>query len=117
MIKGFSEGSLTNTPFGRFLTPGLSDGTEVEIIIRPQHRRIDFDRNGRGPNPTKDEGVAARAIVERSRFTGRESLIEFFMDSDGLYLKASVPAVFLPKVGTVLWLTMRRDRCFVFPVN
>ena len=117
VIKGFSEGSLTNTPFGRFLTPGLSDGTEVEIIIRPQHLRIDFDRNGKGPNPTKNEGVAARAIVERSRFTGRESLIEFLIDSDGLYLKASVPAVFLPKVGTVLWLTMRRDRCFVFPIN
>jgi iron(III) transport system ATP-binding protein len=25
-----------------------------------------------------------------------------------------VPNVFLPKVGTVMWLTVRRDRCFVF---
>ena len=117
LIKGHSKGSLTDTPFGRFLTPGLPDGTEVDIVTRPQHIRIDFDRNGKGPNPTKEEGVAARAIVQRSRFTGRESLIEFIMDSDGTNLKASVPAVFLPKKGTILWLTMRRDRCFVFPVD
>jgi iron(III) transport system ATP-binding protein len=37
-----------DTPFGLFLTPGLADGTRVEIVIRPQHLRIDFDRNGRG---------------------------------------------------------------------
>ena len=117
VIKGHSKGSLTDTPFGRFLTPGLPDGTEVDIVTRPQHIRIDFDRNGKGPNPTKEDGVAARAIVRRSRFTGRESLIEFTMDSDGTNLKASVPAVFLPRNGTVLWLTMRRDRCFVFPVH
>ena len=117
VIKGYSKGSLTDTPFGRFLTPGLLDGTQVDIVIRPQHLRIDFDRNGRGPNPTKEEGVPSKAVVESSRFVGRESLIEFKMNSDNSILKASVPAVFLPKPGTILWLTMRRDRCFVFPVK
>ena len=29
-------------------------------------------------------------------------------------LKATVPAVFLPKPGMALWLTVRRERCFVF---
>ena len=42
-------------------------------------------------------------------------MVEFRMDFDGSVLKATVPAVFLPKAGTTLWLTMRRDRCFVFP--
>ena len=64
MIKGHSKGSLTDTPFGRFLTPGLLDGTQVDIVIRPQHLRIDFDRNGRGPNPTQEEGVPSKALVE-----------------------------------------------------
>ena len=36
------------------------------------------------------------------------------MDFDGGIVKATVPAVFLPKPGTPLWLTVRRDRCFVF---
>jgi iron(III) transport system ATP-binding protein len=115
VIKGTSHGALTETPFGQFLTPGLKDGQPVEIIIRPQHLRMDFDRHGKGPNPTPQEGAPAKGVVKRARFIGRESLVEFEMDFDGSTLTATVPAVFLPKPGTVLWLMMRRDRCFVFP--
>lgn len=114
VIRGTSRGALTGTPFGEFLTPGFGDGQEVEIVIRPQHLKLDFDRGGRGPNPTASDGVAARGVVERARFIGNESLVEFRMDYDGSMLKAIVPNVFLPKPGTPLWLTLRRDRCFVF---
>jgi iron(III) transport system ATP-binding protein len=116
VIRGIVRGALTETPFGRFLAPGVPDGAEVEIIIRPQHLRIDFDREGRGPNPTPEEGAPARGVVERARFMGKESLVEFRMDFDGSVLKATVPAVFLPRAGTPMWLMIRRDRCFVFPV-
>jgi len=114
VIDGVVNGALTETPFGKFLAPGVPDGTTVEIISRPQHMRIDFDRNGCGPNPTDCDGVAARANVVRARFMGNESLVEFRMDYDGSILKASVPSVFLPAEGTVLWLTLPRNRCFVF---
>lgn len=117
IIEGVSKGALTETPFGQFLTPGHEDGAPVEIIIRPQHIRIDFDRAGKGPNPTATDGVPARASVLRSRFVGRESRIEFRMETDGSVLKASVPAVFLPKPDTMMWLTLRRDRCLVFPAT
>ena len=117
VIRGKVEGALTDTPFGRFLAPGVPDGTEVEIVIRPRHLRIDFDRHGKGPNPTPQDGTPARGVVERSRFIGNESLVEFRMDYDGSILKAAVPSVFLPKPGTVLWLMIRRERCFVFPVT
>lgn len=116
VIRGVSRGALTETPFGAFLTPGHKDGAEVEIVIRPQHLRIDFDRGGRGPNPTAQDGTAARGTVLRSRYLGRESLVDFAMDFEGAKLTASVPGVFLPKPGTVLWLMIRRDRCFVFDV-
>lgn len=115
VIRGVSRGALTLTPFGEFLTPGHADGAPVEIIIRPQHLKIDFDRGGRGPNPTPMDGTPARGTVVRSRFLGRESLVEFSMDYAGEKLTAAVPGVFLPKPGTVLWLMIRRDRCFVFP--
>ena len=115
VIQGVVHGALTETAFGQFLAPGVPDGTEVDIVIRPQHLRIDFDRQGRGPNPTVAEGAPARGVVERARFMGSESLVEFRMDFDGSRLKALVPSVFLPKVGTPLWLMIRRDRCFVFP--
>lgn len=114
VIRGTVRGALTDTPFGQFLAPGVPDGTEVEIVIRPQHLRIDFDRDGRGPLPTPEDGIPARGVVERARYMGHESLVEFRMDHDGSILKASVPSVFLPKPGTPLWLMIRRGKCFVF---
>ncbi len=117
VIRGKVQGALTATPFGDFLTPGHADGTRVEIIIRPQHLKIDFDRAGRGPNPTPVDGTPARGTVTRARYMGRESLVDFAMDFEGAVLTASVPGVFLPKPGTVLWLMIRRDRCFVFPAK
>jgi iron(III) transport system ATP-binding protein len=115
VIRGEVQGALTATPFGDFLTPGHADGVGIEIVIRPQHLKIDFDRAGRGPNPTAGDGTAARGTVARARYLGRESLVDFVMDFDGSVLTASVPGVFLPKAGAVLWLMIRRDRCFVFP--
>ena len=115
VIRGQSRGALTETPFGAFLTPGHPDGADVRIAIRPQHLKIDFDRAGRGPNPTPADGTPARGVVRRARFVGRESLVELVMDFDGSLLRASVPAVFLPQAGTPLWVMLRRDRCFVFP--
>ncbi|MBT9382507.1 ABC transporter ATP-binding protein [Pseudooceanicola sp. CBS1P-1] len=115
VIRGRVQGALTETPFGQFLAPGLPDGAEVEIVIRPQHLSIDFDRGGTGPLPTAARGTPARGIVQRARFMGNESLVEFRMDHDGSILKATVPNVFLPRPGKPLWLTIRRDRCFVFP--
>ena len=47
-IKGMVNNSQTETPFGLFMTPGLTNGVSVEIIIRPQHLKIDFDRKGKG---------------------------------------------------------------------
>ena len=117
VIRGVSRGALTETPFGAFLTPGHGDGAAVDIVIRPQHLKIDFDRAGRGPNPTAMDGTPARGSVLRSRYLGRESLVEFRMDFDGSVLTTSVPGVFLPKSDTVLWLMIRRDRCFVFPAR
>ena len=117
VIKGISKGALTETPFGAFLTPGHPDGTPVDIVIRPQHLKIDFDRAGRGPNPTAKDGTPARGTVTRARFLGRESLVDFAMDQGPLTLTAAVPGVFLPKPGTALWLMIRRDRCFVFPAS
>ena len=114
-LEGVVRGALCDTPFGQFLAPGLADGTPVDIVFRPQHVRLDFDRQGRGPAPTPTDGVPARAQVVRARFMGKESLVEFRTDDGGATVTATVPAVFLPKPGTAIWLSIRRDRCFVFP--
>jgi len=105
----------TETPFGRFLTPGLVDGADVEIIIRPQHLKIDADEGQGAPRPSAANGAPARGRVDRARFMGSESLIEVRMEHDGSLLKATVPGAWLPERGSALWLSLRRDRCFVFP--
>lgn len=115
VVQSMVQGALADTVFGQFLAPGLADGTHVDIVFRPQHVRIDFDRAGQGPLPTPRDGVAARGTVERARFLGHESLVEFRMDHDQEILKATVPGVFLPKPGKPMWLTIPRDKCFVFP--
>lgn len=115
VLPGVVRGALTHTPFGEFLAPGLPDGTAVDIVIRPQHLRIDFDRSGQGPAPTPQNGTAAHASVRRARFLGRESLVDFVTDDGAIPLTAAVPGVFLPPVGTPMWLMLRRDRVFVFP--
>ncbi|RMF41322.1 MAG: ABC transporter ATP-binding protein [Alphaproteobacteria bacterium] len=115
VISSRVHGAQTDTPFGLFLAPGHEDGAWVDIAIRPQHLRIDFDRGGQGPAPSVEHGVWARGHVTRARFMGGESLVELRMDHDGRVLKAAVSGVFLPAPGTPLWLALRRDRCFVFP--
>ncbi|MEO1238480.1 MAG: ABC transporter ATP-binding protein [Pseudomonadota bacterium] len=113
-IDAVANGAQVETAFGAFEAAGIADGTTMEVVIRPQHVRIDFDRGGRGPNPTAEDGTPVRGTVERARYMGRESLVEFRLD-DGSAMRATVPSVFLPHVGTVMWLMLRRKSCFVFP--
>ena len=108
------KGALAKTPFGEFFAPGHADGTILDIVIRPQHIRIDFDRAGQGPSPTDAMGHAARARVLRSRFLGQNSLVDFKLEQ-GAVLTASVPSVFLPKPDTLFWLLAPRKNCYVFP--
>ncbi len=113
-IQATLKGSLADTPFGQFFAPGLADGTDIDIVFRPHQIRSDFDTKGQGPLPTASQGVAARGIVKRARFVGNESLIEFEMDF-GSTIKVTVPNVFLPNKGHPLWLTVPRDKCYIFP--
>lgn len=113
IIHGVVAQSQTETPFGRFLTPGMSDGTDVEVIVRPQHLKINI--GPRAPRESAETGAAARGRVVRSRFMGGHSLIEARMEHDGSVLSASTPGAFLPAPGQPLWLSLRRDRCHVFP--
>lgn len=114
VIHGEVHSRQTDTPFGLFLTPGLVDGADVEIIVRPQHLKIDLDE-GKTPKPSIKTGVPAPGTVVRSRFMGPGSLIEVRMDHDDSLLRATLPGVFTPEPGTRVWLSLRRESCFLFP--
>ncbi|MEO1330008.1 MAG: ABC transporter ATP-binding protein [Pseudomonadota bacterium] len=114
IIHGVVRDRQTETPFGRFLTPRLVDGADVEIIVRPQHLKVDLASDGQPPASAAN-GAPARGVVTRARFMGAHSLIEARMDHDGEVLSATIPGAFLPPEGEPVWLSLRRDRCFVFP--
>jgi len=114
VIHGTVRSRQTDTPFGLFLTPGLVDDADVEIIVRPQHLRIELDEGNR-PESSAKSGVAAPGTVMRARFMGSESLIEVTMDHDGSILRATVPGVFTPDVGKRVWLSLKRESCHLFP--
>ncbi len=114
VIHGEIQSRQMDTPFGRFLTPGLVDGADAEIIVRPQHLKIELDE-GDPPKPNVKTGVPAPGTVVRARFMGPGSLVEVCMDHDGSVLRATLPGVFTPDSGTRVWLSLRRDSCFLFP--
>lgn len=114
VIHGVVANRQTDTPFGLFLTPKLVDGADVEIIIRPEHLKVDLAEAGQ-PAANARTGVPAAGMVERARFVGAESLIEVRMDHDGARLVATVPGAFLPPQGARVWLSLRRDHCHLFP--
>ena len=114
-VPGIVRRGEADTAYGGFAAPGHAEGAAVEVVIRPQHLRIDFDRNGSGPLPTPQDGVPARGRVLRARFVGDQSVVEVGMEHDGSVLRATLPGAFLPRPGTPLWLSLRRDRSFVFP--
>ena len=114
VVHGVVHSLQAKTPFGLFLTPGMVDDADVEIVVRPQHLDIHEDE-GVAPPTTKECGAHARGQVVRSRFVGAQSLIEVRMDHSDEILRATVPYAYLPEPGTTMWLGLRRDRCFVFP--
>jgi len=113
VISGRSAGGKIETFFGTFPAPGHADGP-VEVIVRPQHLWLDFDRGGNRPQVTKRAGTPVLGTVERARYLGHQSLVEMRMEPGNL-LKVIVPGVFLPEPGRQFWLTVPRDRACVLP--
>lgn len=115
IVHGVVKGSRVKTIFGDFDAADFVDDADVEIMIRPQHVLMDFDRNGSKPAPSKKDGVPVRGEVRRSTFLGNASLVEFQLEADSSAFKALVPSIFLPKRGQKFWLRLARNRCFLFP--
>ncbi len=115
VVEGTVASQQVDTPFGPFLSVGNRDGTEVEIVIRPEHLALQVDTGGPAPVASPDLGMPAAGRVARARFLGAESLVEVRVERDGALLRATVPGTFLPPEGAPIWISLRRDRCFVFP--
>ncbi|MEM9709419.1 MAG: ABC transporter ATP-binding protein [Pseudomonadota bacterium] len=113
VIEGRVKNELAETPFGPIAAPGFAEASKVDVVVRPQHVHLDFERPRQGLRQTDAHGLPVKAHVLRARYLGRDSLIELMTEDCGM-IRATVPGAFLPAPGTRFWLTLPRDRCFVF---
>ena len=115
VVRGVVASQQVDTPFGPFLSVGNPDGTGVEIVIRPEHLALQLANGVPAPVASPTLGMPAAGRVARARFLGKESLVEVRVEGEGSLLRATVPGTFLPPEGAPIWISLRRDRCFVFP--
>ncbi|WP_142850654.1 ABC transporter ATP-binding protein [Telmatospirillum sp. J64-1] len=110
-ITGKVRGGEVETPFGRLSAPGLGEGAEAEILIRPEALFL---------SPAEgDEGDGAAKVVA-SRLLGRSSLVHLCVgDAQGahLHLHSRMPGRFLPAEDEIMKVRLDRGQCFVFPAQ
>ena len=118
-FDGVVEGARVATPFGDVEAPDLSDGTAVEILIRPEALRLQ-------PLSTATAPPEGAARVLASRMLGRSSLVHLSVDraqengagqgaEEDLHLHARIPGRFLPAEDDRLAVHLDRSQTFVFP--
>lgn len=108
-LSGTVRAGRVETPFGPVPAAG-SDGTAVEILIRPEALRLSCPGGAGGAR-------AARARVEAARLLGRASLVHLSIpDGSGgsLDLHARVPGQFLPAAGSHVLVDLDESQAFVF---
>jgi iron(III) transport system ATP-binding protein len=98
------------TPFGCVAANDLPDGTDVEVLIRPEALKLCLIPDGAAPDS------AARVLA--SRMLGRSSLIHLCVgDLEGqhLHLHSRVPGRFLPAEDDIVAVELDANEAFVFP--
>jgi len=107
-VTGKVEFGQAQTPFGPFDAPGVDDGTEVQVYIRPE---------GIAVTPAETGGNLME--ITAVRLLGRSSHIRLCRRIDTpegeLHLQARVPGIFRSEDGATVDVTIDRTHAFVFP--
>ncbi len=108
---GTVKNGEVSTPVGTFKCDGIQDGTEVEVLIRPEGLRL---LPGDEDNP-----IGALACVVAARLLGSSSYVRLNMETpDGPHvIQAKVPDVFLPNEGSMFEVQAHSQQTFIFPLN
>ena len=113
-LKGVVRAGSVATPFGALAAAGMADGTEAEVLIRPEALKLSV---AEGHAAVAD---MAEARVLAARMLGRTSLVHLCtcrQSGEELHLHARVPGRFLPEEETVLRVGLDREQAFVFPAG
>ncbi|MGB0631690.1 MAG: ABC transporter ATP-binding protein [Alphaproteobacteria bacterium] len=95
-----------HTPIGTVCAPGFADGTEVDVLVRPEALHV-----------VDGEHENAVASVITSRLLGRSSLLHLSVPNGevgGLHLHSRVPGKLLPEEGASVGVALDEQNVFVF---
>ncbi len=109
-LYGTVAAGSVETPIGRFPAPGLSNGEEAEVVIRPEAIGIGAERS--------DAALCGKVLA--SRMLGRSSLIHLCLcqkTDEEFHLHSRVPGRFLPDEAETVSIEVDPNRAFVFPVS
>ncbi len=102
------EGGAVTTPLGRFDAGDLAEGSEAEVVIRPEAVRL------AAAAPDK----AGQVKVLAARMLGRTSLIHLctcVASDQEVHLHSRMPGRYLPQEGAIQSVELDRSQVFVFP--
>jgi iron(III) transport system ATP-binding protein len=113
-IRGTVRTGRVSTPLGDFDAPGMTDGAEAVILIRPEGLLL-------SPATEAPPGARAASVVS-SRLLGRSSHLRLACCTEGknkspLILHARVSGAFLPEAGYAVAMKVDEKQVFVFPAE
>jgi len=101
-FRGTVSSAGVETPLGKVGTNGFADGTEVEVLMRPEALEL-----------AASEGTAA--TVESARFLGRTSLIDVTIGGgEAIPVRIRVAGRQLPAKGAQVFVRQSGDQAFIF---
>ncbi|MCW2246695.1 iron(III) transport system ATP-binding protein [Azospirillum fermentarium] len=113
-VTGTVRGGRVDTPVGSVSAEGLSDGTEAEVLIRPEALRLAPLAASAGAD------VPNLARVMTARLLGRSSLIHLSL-ADGrggaVHLHSRMPGQFLPPEESYVSVAPDWGQVFVFAME
>ena len=123
-LRGMVRGGQVATPFGSLPASRFGDGTDVDVLIRPEALRLTAAVEG------QSHAIAARVMA--ARLLGRSSWIHLSLvepwrtgapvegphegQAGYFHFHARVPGRFLPREGEILAVGLEPAQAFVFPV-
>ena len=111
-LNGVVSGGRVETPLGWFDAPGLTNGTPVQILIRPEGLELSSN-SAEAPSTSTIRITSARLIGRSSHL--RMSCVAG--DGGKIHLHARVPGTFLPDKGTSVAVRVDRQRAYVFAAS
>lgn len=109
VIKGIVKNNEAQTVLGNVASTGFEDGTQVDVLIRPENVKIQRVLN--------NIGSTEKAHIEAARYLGRDSLLHITVEDvkgETTHLHARIQGQFLPGDNETVMATMDADQAFVF---